>query len=105
MVGLRIYRWRLWCPTFGPVLMVLLCLRLYRGFTSQDDFWLLQGWAFSEIDSGYSPVGPCLLSHLLPYVVTAAATLAASKTGHDGQTSAWVTGPLSQQLTECVDLR
>lgn len=84
-------------PYLGPVLMVLLCLRLYRP-RSQDDFWLLQGLGLLQIKLGCVLASGTLFAlALLAYVVTAAATLAAGERERRGRSSAWVTGPLSQQ--------
>jgi len=80
-------------PYLGPVLMALLCVRLFRP-RSTDDFWLLQGLALLQVGLGCILASGTLFAlALLLYLVVAGAALAAGERYRRGKRSAWVSGP------------
>jgi hypothetical protein len=80
-------------PYLGPVLMALLCVRLFRP-RSSDDFWLLQALALLQVGLGCILASGTLFAvALFAYLVTAAAALAAGERYRRGRRSAWVHGP------------
>ncbi|MFQ3593786.1 MAG: transglutaminaseTgpA domain-containing protein, partial [Gemmataceae bacterium] len=80
-------------PYLGPVLMALLCVRLFRP-RSNDDFWLLQGLALLQVGLGCILASGSLFAlSLLLYLVVAGAALAAGERYRRGKRSAWVSGP------------